>query len=172
MTAARRFHFPALALLCLSSGGLGATEDQEAKFVGNRGNYWALDRVVTALGYGDAPISKDWDALVQWVEYGASVGHAMSEQVLGSMSLQGLAGVKTDRTRAIELLRRSARHGYDTGQHDLATLLLQTAKTGAEKEEAIGWMQEAARQGHRFAREKLAAMGLPYRAGADGVKPM
>jgi uncharacterized protein len=142
----------------------GDTKAAYADFVAaaNRSDYWALDKVVGTLCYGNDGIARDADRLRPWVEHGASIGHGMSEQLLGTMYLQGLDGVAVNREKAIEYYRRSARHGYANGQHDLATVLLQTATSDAEKQQAVAWLQEAARQEHRFAREKLARMGIAY----------
>ena len=129
----------------------------------NRGDYSALNKVIYTLAYGDDVLQKDSGELLKsWAEHGASIGHAMSEHVVGTLFLQGLSGVKPDHAKAIAFYQRSARHGYANGQHDLATLLLRAAKSDADKQEAVGWLQEAARQQHRFAREKLANMGIPY----------
>ena len=130
----------------------------------NRGDHYALDRIVTTLAYGDAPIAKDWNALLLWAEYGASIGHALSEHALGSLYLQGSAGASSDPAKAIELYRASARHGHSNAQHDLGTLLLSAAASDAQKQEAISWLQAAAQQGHRFAKEKLSAMNLPIQS--------
>ena len=130
----------------------------------NRGDHYALDRIVTTLCYGEAPVAKDWIVLRPWVEYGVSIGHAKSEQMLGTLYLQGLAGVTADQNKALELYRASARHGYDNGQHDLGAMLLRAAQTDAQRQEAVSWLQAAAQQGHRFASEKLSAMNLPIRS--------
>jgi hypothetical protein len=58
----------------------------------NRGNYWALNKVVYTLAYGDDGLQKDSGELLKsWAEYGASIGHAISEHIVGTMFLQGLS---------------------------------------------------------------------------------
>jgi TPR repeat protein len=101
---------------------------------------------------------------VKWYRKAAEQGHALAQNNLGAMYLQGM-GVATDLQEAAKWYRKAADQNLAEAQYNLGLMCAQGIGMPQDYPEAAAWFREAAEQGFAAAQKDL---GLLY-ANGTGV---
>jgi tetratricopeptide (TPR) repeat protein len=127
------------------------------------GHELALQELISAHIRGGLGVTeRSSDAVVEFCRYGATLGHGVGANCIGSLFFEGeSAGIKfrRDPAQALAWHLVGARGGHYNSQYDLGWLLF-TGRGGSVEPDAarrlgIFWMRRAAEQGHHFAKRKL-----------------
>ncbi|HEY0269771.1 MAG TPA: tetratricopeptide repeat protein [Sphingomonas sp.] len=128
---------------------------------------WGMYNYAGALGLG-AGVARDEMAALGWFQRAASLGHAKSINMVGTIAEEGRL-VRRDIGKAAECFARAAQGGDFRGQFNHARLL---AGAG-DIEAALGWIARAAETAtpafRARMREWLAAAPLPALRDAAGT---
>lgn len=102
-----------------------------------------------ALLYGAGRgVEKDEKLAMQWVRKAADQRQAEAQYFLAAAYSRGLYGLRRDDIAAAEWLRRSARQGNVDAQYALANAYAAGRGVPYDPNEALGWIQLAARNNH------------------------
>ena len=134
--------------------GNGVEQDSQKAYewflkAAQQGDEKAQFRVGEMLHSGEAG-TKDLSEAVQWFLKSAEQDMAESQYALGVCYANG-EGVEKNYTEAERWLLKAARQGDPRHQFQLATLYL----THGEREKAIGWLEDSAKQGYQPAKQRL-----------------
>ncbi len=80
--------------------------------------------------------------------------YPLAECQVGYCYLEGI-GVEKDISKAVEWTKKGAIHGDRDAQYNFAIMILDKSFEGYEKEDAIYWLNKAAKQEHELAIIKL-----------------
>ncbi len=80
--------------------------------------------------------------------------YPLAECQVGYCYLEGI-GVEKDTNKAAEWTKKGAIHGDRDAQYNLAIMILEKSFDGYENEDAIYWLNKAAKQDHELAIAKL-----------------
>ena len=116
----------------------------------------AMQIVVNAHLQGTMGVTPgDLQGLVAYCRMGAAFGLPAAANCIGSMYVDGAAGLPRDTAQGVAWHLLAARGGHDNSQHDVGVLLPRVVSGQPAQEVAGFWMREAARQGHQYAQRKL-----------------
>lgn len=116
----------------------------------------AMQTVINAHLQGTMGVAPgDHQGLIAYCRMGAAFGLPAAANCIGSMYVDGAAGLPRDTTQGVAWHLLAARGGHDNSQHDVGVLLPRVAPGQPAQDLAGFWMREAARQGHQYARHKL-----------------
>jgi TPR repeat protein len=114
-------------------------------------------------GFGS--IAKDPAEARRWLERAQDVGHVPAAKRLGDLYRDGIGGPR-DIGKAVACYRQAAKLDLASAQYALGSILIDGADgVKADKKEALGWLQAAARHDHGGA---LYLLGRAYDLG-NGV---
>ena len=121
-----------------------------------------------ALLYGAGRgTGKDEKRAMDWLRKSAAQHQPEAQYLLAAAYSRGLYGVRRDDAAAAEWLRRSARQGNVEAQYALANAYAEGRGVPRDPNEALGWIQLAARNHHpgaAAALERIQAMLKPPEA--------
>jgi TPR repeat protein len=101
-------------------------------------------------------VEKDEQLGMQWVRKAAGQGQAQAQYFMAAAYSRGLYGLKRDDIAAADWLRRSARQGNVEAQYALANAYAEGRGVRYDPNEALGWIQLAAKNNHPQAAEAAA----------------
>jgi hypothetical protein len=109
-----------------------------------------------ALLYGAGRgVEKDEKLAMQWMRQAADQRQAEAQYFLAAAYSRGLYGLRRDDIAAAEWLRRSARQGNVDAQYALANAYADGRGVAYDPNEALGWIQLAAKNNHPQAAQAL-----------------
>jgi TPR repeat protein len=100
-------------------------------------------------------VEKDDTLGMQWVRRAAEQGQAQAQYFMAAAYSRGLYGLKRDDITAADWLRRSARQGNVDAQYALANAYADGRGVAYDPNEALGWIQLAAKNNHPQAAQAL-----------------
>ena len=135
-----------LAMLRLDAG-----EDAQAADLLRRaaesGDRDAQYRFTLLLGAGRG-VDKDEQRALEWLRKSAKQGQAEAQYLLAAAYSRGLYGLARNDIEAADWLKRSARAGNVEAQYALASAYAEGRGVPFDPNEALGWIQLAAKNGH------------------------
>ncbi len=117
-----------------------------------RGNTTAMNNLANMYDQGQG-VEQDLATAAQWLTRAAEAGDSIAQLNLGLAYEKG-RGVAHDNRIAADWFRRAAEQGEQTAQFNLGVMLATNYGQGAEtasdaqREQARGWLQKSAAQGH------------------------
>ena len=135
--------------------GKGVEQDSQKAYewflkAAQQGDEKSQFRVGEMLHNGEAG-TKNLSEAINWFLKSAEQGMAESQYALGVCYANG-EGVEMNYSEAERWLLKAARQGDPKHQYQLATLYLMHG----EREKAIGWLEDSAKQGYQPAKERLS----------------
>jgi TPR repeat protein len=112
-------------------------------------------------------VEQNFTEAIQWIRKAAEQGHALAQNNLGVIFMQG-RGVPQDDAEAAKWLRKGAEQGYLVAQYTLGSLFLKKPDSESQVE-AIQWLRMAAEQDYFLAQYDLGTV-LVHRENADDAK--
>ncbi|MBA3913302.1 MAG: sel1 repeat family protein [Acidobacteriales bacterium] len=103
-------------------------------------------------------VKVDDRAAAYWFGLAAAQGHRASQYALGGMYEEGEGGLPRDKRKATELYLASARQGFDKAELIVGVGYLTGDGLPNDRRQAIAWLQKAAVQDSRFARDLLVVL--------------
>ena len=103
-------------------------------------------------------VKVDDRAAAYWFGLAAAQGHRASQYALGGMYEEGEGGLPRDKRKATELYLASARQGFDKAELIVGVGYLTGDGLPNDRGQAIAWLQKAAAQDSRFARDLLIVL--------------
>jgi TPR repeat protein len=98
----------------------------------------------------------EFKGAVQWLRKAAELGHAGSQNMLGSCYRHG-EGVRKDAEKAVEWYRKAAALGHAGAQFNLGACYADGVGVRKDAEKAVGLFRKAAAQGYAHAQHNLGA---------------
>ncbi|MDR2498426.1 MAG: sel1 repeat family protein [Tannerellaceae bacterium] len=107
--------------------------------------------------FGNGGLRQNYQTAAKWFRRSAEKGHAIAQNILGTMYGQG-QGVDQDYFEAEKWLRKSAEQGNAEAQSNLGRMYHNGEGVSQDYQEAAKWLLKSAEQGYAIAQCNLGVM--------------
>jgi TPR repeat protein len=137
----------------------------------DRGDPWAQSLVGAFYLTADAGFPKNDSEALRYLKLASAQRSAQAEFMLGaSFYLTGRGGVKVNAVEGARLIKLAAEQGLPAAESVLGQLYEQGLGVARDEAQAIVWYGEAAAQGDKYAKAKLAELGGEVDTNAKDIK--
>lgn len=133
----------------------GKDSSVDSQYYVDKAKKMADDLYKNSKKYSKEKIKSLWNEVIHNIQEAISMDNAEAYYALALIYEDGYGDIKRDLKKMVYNIRISADRGYVEAQYILGEMYTSGSEIENDKEQAIFWLQKAARQGHKDAKYEL-----------------